>query len=541
MTARNPAPGPGGTWAFLLLASCAGAPAVVMSPAGAVEAIDLEDTGCVATVAVYTDADGDGFGDVSTEASACEIAPGQAGVAGDCDDANADAWPGAVEGCGTVDLDCDGVEAGLCVLAFEDGDATITDGLALVHDITGDGQDDAVGVSSSGGDTYRLWVVPGPVTGGRTVSEADAVASVADVSFYGLPGEYADAGDVTGDGFGDLWVLSPDTLDVTLYPGPWDGKPDPLTTWKGVRSVTMSDMTGDGQVDVWAADTVRERVYLMAGPIDETTPVTDALLVVDDAYQDGSDANAFGGLLLDMGDHDADGVADLLAMDVNYDIFYPVASPTGDLRLYGADQRGEISSDDARVLWPGTLGDFFALGAVPAGDVDQDGFDDLLISGCFHDPTGGALGCLLSGPFAEDGPDWGNATTYSVDRAAGYYSAVGAGAVLPAADGRPYVAWSIIHPSDPSDFYGPQFPAVQILPADADRGTHLLPDEAVLQLDAAENTALMTIPGRDGIGLWQPAGSSGLHDLDGDGGVDLAAGGGDGLQTHGLVLGLDSM
>jgi hypothetical protein len=55
----------------------------------------------------YTDADGDGFGD--TELGAFCIAPANSSlISGDCDDADAMVYPGAMEQCNEADDDCDG-------------------------------------------------------------------------------------------------------------------------------------------------------------------------------------------------------------------------------------------------------------------------------------------------------------------------------------------------------------------------------------------------------------------------------------------------
>ena len=57
----------------------------------------------------YTDVDGDGYGDDATEVVACEPPEGGVAVGGDCDDANADYYPGAEEACGDpADYNCDG-------------------------------------------------------------------------------------------------------------------------------------------------------------------------------------------------------------------------------------------------------------------------------------------------------------------------------------------------------------------------------------------------------------------------------------------------
>ena len=57
----------------------------------------------------YTDADADGFGADATAVVACVPPGGTIGLGGDCDDANATAFPGAVDVAGDgIDQDCDG-------------------------------------------------------------------------------------------------------------------------------------------------------------------------------------------------------------------------------------------------------------------------------------------------------------------------------------------------------------------------------------------------------------------------------------------------
>jgi hypothetical protein len=68
----------------------------------------------------YTDADADGYGDPDSEVLACEAPAGTISDGQDCDDSDAEAWPGADEPCSAgADLDCDGAVADTCTSCLE--------------------------------------------------------------------------------------------------------------------------------------------------------------------------------------------------------------------------------------------------------------------------------------------------------------------------------------------------------------------------------------------------------------------------------------
>jgi hypothetical protein len=58
-------------------------------------------------VRAYVDLDGDGYGRDIGATRLCQIVPGYAAIAGDCDDTNKDVHPGAPEVCGEIDTNCD--------------------------------------------------------------------------------------------------------------------------------------------------------------------------------------------------------------------------------------------------------------------------------------------------------------------------------------------------------------------------------------------------------------------------------------------------
>lgn len=82
----------------------------------------------------YTDADGDGFGDLAQSQVACAQPAGTVLDAGDCNDGDGDVYPDADEICDGQDNDCDGL--------VDDDDPGITDQVTHYYDADGDGYGD---------------------------------------------------------------------------------------------------------------------------------------------------------------------------------------------------------------------------------------------------------------------------------------------------------------------------------------------------------------------------------------------------------------
>ena len=96
---------------------------------GNAEVCDDLDNDCNASVddgvleTFYRDADGDGYGDPSVTTLACDAPSGFADDATDCDDLDADNWPGNSEVCDDGDNDCDSdVDEGVLETWYVDDD-----------------------------------------------------------------------------------------------------------------------------------------------------------------------------------------------------------------------------------------------------------------------------------------------------------------------------------------------------------------------------------------------------------------------------------
>jgi len=146
----------------------------------------IDEAGAYGEYTWYWDVDGDGYGRDAGSVEACDAPWSMVALAGDCDDEDASAYPGAVEVCDDVDNDCD-----THVDEYLDSDG---DGLADCFDVEEcDGEDnDGDGLIDEGFDD----------------TDADGIVDCLDVEECdGLDndgdGEVDEGFDFTGDGSAD--------------------------------------------------------------------------------------------------------------------------------------------------------------------------------------------------------------------------------------------------------------------------------------------------------------------------------------------------
>ena len=456
----------------------------------------------------FRDRDGDAWGDPTSSSTSCDKPSGYVSDSGDCKDRDATIHPGADEVCeDAIDQDCDGIDAPCGLSGDEDlagadlrliGETTYDYAGASVDcagDVDGDGYDDIV-IGAYGDDTKAryagaAYVVLGPVSGTKDLSTADAKLTgeaASDKAGYAVAG----GGDVDGDGYADVLVgaigegtggstagasylvLGPiagtsnlssadlqvtgatanDNMGFSLAGGGDlndDGDDDLLlpayqadpggassgavyvfygsSALTGTKSASTADgqlvgeksgdfagwsvsgdvdVDGDGVPDIGvgapSSDTGGTNAgagYLVLGPASGTTDLSDA----DAIFTGASTLDYLGSGVSLAGDVDGDGYGDMLVGAYGYDL--GTASEIGIVYLFEGPLTGTISATAADYYLTGEVaGDRAGYSVSSGGDVDKDGFSDLLIGAYrFDDSTSYDVGAgyLFLGPLAGSG------------------------------------------------------------------------------------------------------------------------------------------
>ena len=322
----------------------------------------------------YADLDGDGFGDATTAAAACEAPSGTTANGLDCDDTNSAIHPDAPEVCDGDDNDCDTL--------VDDADDSVdtTTGTTFFLDHDGDGYGDAHTATSA-------CTLPSGY-----VANADDCDDASDTV-------HPDAPEVCGDGIdNDCGGPSPEcTVTGTFTPADVDHTIRGTTAGdEAGRQVATIDLDGDGTHELVVGAPYDDgdgedagQVAIFNGLVGSTSHLdTHATTLLS-----AGEAEVFLGYdVADAGDVNGDGYHDLLAGGYRYNNYAGAAY----LVYGGPSALASGAIGDVAHTFTG-LSDYDDLGhgVRGLGDLDGDGYADIGLGAPFDDDHGGSSGSLF--------------------------------------------------------------------------------------------------------------------------------------------------
>ena len=377
------------------------------------------------SVAAAGDFNGDGFDDIIIGAPFAD--------AGGTDAGTAYLIFGRAGGVGTIDLGNLQAAQGFRIVTGVSFDyAGIS--VAGAGDINGDGFDDIVVGSSRGGFYYastpRAYVIFGKASSFETINLANLAAGDGFVisgqfGYNSVPMSIAMGGDINGDGFDDILLGVPDANNGTgasyvIFGRTTGFSPIDLTSLSpsvgfmltgapgdyAGRSVSFAgDVNGDGFDDLIIGATGNNAGGIRAGSAYVVFGHSGAFGTVDLANLSavagfviqGDAAEDFAGFSVSgAGDVNGDGFDDLIVGAFGGDNGGPNAGEAyvifGRASGFGTIDLSNLAAGVGFIIQGDTAGDRAGISVSAAGDVNRDGFDDLIIGA-----SGGGLGGVEAG------------------------------------------------------------------------------------------------------------------------------------------------
>ena len=355
----------------------------------------------------YVDTDGDGYGDSSTSIQACDEGSGYTDNTDDCDDTDANVWSTKAESFNGYDDNCDGITdydvsytTAEATWYGEDASAQAGFEIAGGGDLNNDGLHDFV-VGAPGEDgTGAVYVVDYSSGTGSLGSKIKISGTYSGAE----TGESLAYGDPNNDGFVDLVIGSPDDSSnygvVYLFNGPVTASTSVSAAsvaiigsgngaYAGEQVRSGCDVTGDGVEDVLIGEPASNKSYVVNGPVSSSFSLGSTTAY---AIYTGENASDYTGYVRCLGDVNADGAGDYGVGGWGVD--YGGSLSGSQYWFYGPISSGlqSVGTADMRIDGESAGDNFGSSGGFGVGDVNNDGYDDVIVDAIGDDDAGSAAG-----------------------------------------------------------------------------------------------------------------------------------------------------
>ena len=357
----------------------------------------------------YADFDADGFGDASVSLQACDPATGYVENTDDCDDTDDLVWSTKSESFNGYDDNCDGVTdydvsytTAQSIWVGEDGSAQAGYEVAGGGDLDNDGLNDFV-VGAPGEDGTGAAYVVGYNSGTNSLATEIKISG----TYSGAEtGESLDYGDINNDGFVDLLIGSPDDSSnygvVYLFDGPVTASASVSAAsaaiigsgngaYAGEQVRSGCDLTADGVTDILIGEPAANKSYVINGPVSSSFSLGSTTAF---AVYTGEASNDFTGYVRCLGDVNADGNDDFGVGGWGVD--YGGTLSGSQYWFYGPLNGGvqSVGTADLRIDGESAGDNFGSSGGFGKGDVNNDGYDDVIVDAIGDDDAASAAGAV---------------------------------------------------------------------------------------------------------------------------------------------------
>lgn len=369
------------------------------------------------SVASAGDVNGDGFSDVLVGASGYSN--------GEDDEGGVFIYLGSQAGISTIPA---------TILESNQSISSYGSSVASAGDVNGDGFSDIViGANKYDNlfatDNGAVFIYSGAQSGIQTVPSM-TLFGTQDGSQFGYA--VSSAGDLNGDGYSDIIIGSPNYTSgqigegaVSVYLASWEGKGIENQAkaiikgvWAGAafgKSVACAgDVNGDGFSDVIVGEPYRDNgASLQEGGAHVYFGSTDGNLLTKSFITSSQAGAELGISVASAGDVNGDGFSDIIVGAPSYD--KNAADDGIALVFHGSAASVELSA--SKVILNSKVGAEMGFSVSKAGDVNGDGFDDVIVGAPFYDNGANNEGAAFVYRSDEKGVDLGTMLIVSMGQA----------------------------------------------------------------------------------------------------------------------------